>query len=72
MYANQLYAGMAIVLLLVDIVIGITFENLHNVMKRGYWIEAIQTSKQVLEVFALFAIWSPCRVLSSSHVLYYI
>lgn len=57
MYANQLYAGMAIVLLLVDIVIGIVFENLHNVMKRGYWIEAIQTSKQVLEVFALFAIY---------------
>ena len=57
MYANRLYAGMAIVLLLVDIVIGITFENLHNVMKRGYWIEAIQTSKQVLEVFALSAIY---------------
>lgn len=54
MYADQLYAGMAIVLLLIDIVIGIIFENLHNVMKRGFWIEAIQTSKQVLEVFALF------------------
>lgn len=57
MYADQLYAGMAIVLLLIDIVIGIIFENLHNVMKRGFWIEAIQTSKQVLEVFALFAIY---------------
>lgn len=57
MYADRLYAGMAIVLLLVDIVIGITFGNLHNVIKRGYWIEAIQTSKQVLEVFALFAIY---------------
>ena len=34
MYADQLYAGMAIVLLLIDIVIGIIFENLHNVMKR--------------------------------------
>lgn len=57
MYADQLYAGMAIVLLLIDIVIGIIFENLHNVMKRGFWVEAIQTSKQVLEVFALFAIY---------------
>ena len=57
MYENQLYAGMAIVLLLTDVVIGITFENLHNVMKRGFWNEAIQTSKQVLEVFALFAIY---------------
>lgn len=57
MYENQLYAGMAIVLVLIDIVIGIIFENLHNVMKRGFWIEAIQTSKQVLEVFALFAIY---------------
>lgn len=57
MYENQLYAGMAIALLLVDIVIGIAFENLHYVMKRGYWIKAIQTFKQVLEVFALFAIY---------------
>lgn len=57
MYADQLYAGMAIVLLLIDIVIGIIFENLHNVMKRGFWVEAIQTSKQVLEVFALFVIY---------------
>ena len=57
MYENRLYAGMAIVLLLADIVIGITFENLHNVMKRGYWVEAIQTSKQVVEVFALSAIY---------------
>lgn len=57
MYENRLYAGMAIVLLLADIVIGIIFENLHNVMKRGCWIEAIQTSKQVVEVFALSAIY---------------
>ena len=57
MYENRLYAGMAIVLLLADIVIGIIFENLHNVMKRGYWIEAIRTSKQVVEVFALSAIY---------------
>lgn len=57
MYANQLYASMAVVLLLVDAVIGMLFENLHNVLKRGYWNEVIQTSKQVLEVFAMFAIY---------------
>ena len=57
MYANQLYANMAVVLLLVDIVVEVIFENLHNVLKRGYWIEAVQTTKQVLEVFALFSIY---------------
>ena len=57
MYANKLYAGMALVLLLVDIVVEVLFENLHNVLKRGYWNEAVQTSKQVLEVFAMSAIY---------------
>lgn len=57
MYANRLYAGMALVLLLVDAVIEMLFENLHNVLKRGYWNEAVQTTKQVLEVFAVSAIY---------------
>lgn len=57
MYANRLYAGMALVLLLVDAVVGMLFENLHNVLKRGYWLEAVQTTKQVLEVFAMSAIY---------------
>ena len=57
MYANKLYASMAVVLLLVDIVAGVFFENLHNVLKRGYWNEAVQTTKQVLEVFAMFSIY---------------
>lgn len=57
MYANRLYAGMALVLLLVDVVVGLLFENLHNVLKRGYWNEAVQTTKQVLEVFAMSAIY---------------
>lgn len=57
MYANRLYAGMALVLLLVDVVVGMLFENLHNVLKRGYWNEAVETTKQVLEVFAMAAIY---------------
>ena len=48
---------MALVLLLVDAVVGMLFENLHNVLKRGYWLEAVQTTKQVLEVFAMSAIY---------------
>lgn len=57
MYANELYASMAVVLLLVDIVVEVIFENLHNVIKRGYWNEVVQTTKQVLEVFAMFTIY---------------
>ncbi len=57
MYADSLYAGMALVLLLVDALIGMAFANLHNVLKRGYWREAVQTSKQVLEVFAVSAVY---------------
>ena len=57
MYSSKLYASMAVVLLLTDIAVGVIFENLHNVLKRGYWNEAVQTTKQVLEVFALFTIY---------------
>lgn len=57
MYANRLYAGMALVLLLVDAVVGMLFENFHIVLKRGYWNEAVQTSKQVMEVFAMAAVY---------------
>ena len=53
MYANELYTSIAVVLLLVGIVVEVVLENLHNVLKRGYWIEAVQTTKQVLEVFAM-------------------
>ena len=57
MYANELYASMAMVLLLIDIVVEVVFENLHNVLKRGYWNEVIQTTKQVLEVFAVSTVY---------------
>ena len=63
MYENRLYAGMAIVLLLADIVIGITFTGSKPSRHPSRWWRSSH---------CLPSIWSQCRALSSSHVLYYI
>lgn len=54
MYANQLYANVAMVLTMIQIVVVIGFGTLHNVLKRGYWKEAVETAKQVAFI-TLFA-----------------
>lgn len=54
MYENQLYANVAMVLTMIQIVVVIGFGTLHNVLKRGYWNEAVETIKQVILV-TLFA-----------------
>ena len=52
-YASGIYRTLAVMLIVVDILIAAIFNTMHNVMKRGYYQEAIQTFKQVLLVLVL-------------------
>ena len=57
MYKNQLYANMAMSLTLMEIVAIIGFGTLHNVLKRGYWVEAVATVKQVALVLVMASLY---------------
>lgn len=57
MYKNQLYANMAMSLTLMQIVGIIGFGTLHNVLKRGYWVEAVATFKQVALVVVMASLY---------------
>ena len=57
MYKNQLYANMAMSLTLMEIVGIIAFGTLHNVLKRGYWVEAVATFKQVALVVVMASLY---------------
>ena len=62
-YVSVAYRTLAVMLAVVDILIAAVFNTMHNVMKRGYYQEAIQTFKQALMVlvfttFNLFAMQS--------------
>ena len=51
-YAVPAYRTLAIVLFIVDILIGAIFNTMHNVMRRGHYSELVQSIKQVLMVLA--------------------
>ena len=50
-YANQFYRSMAIVYTLIDFSVLIVHDSMKNVLKRGYYIEIVQTVKHVVLVF---------------------
>lgn len=50
MYSNPLYLNMAIVLMLLEIIVLTAVGTLHNVLKRGYWREFVQTAKNAVLV----------------------
>ena len=57
MYSYNLYVNMAIVLVLIDLVSVVGFETMHNVLKRGYWVEFTQTVKQVTLVVVMSSLY---------------
>lgn len=57
MYKNQLYANMALSLTFMQIVAVLGFGTLHNVIKRGYWVEAVATFKQVVLVLVMASLY---------------
>ena len=56
-YASSIYRSLGLMLVVVDILIAAIFNTMHNVMKRGYYIEAVQTLKQALLVFAVITLY---------------
>ena len=56
-YASSIYRSLAIMLVVADILIAAVFNTMHNVMKRGYYQEAIQTLKQVLLVLVIVTLY---------------
>ena len=56
-YASGIYRTLAIMLVVVDILIAAIFNTMHNVMKRGYYQEVIQTVKQALMVLVFIVLY---------------
>ena len=56
-YANPIYANLAIVYTLVDVLVLIVNRSMKNVLKRGYYKELAQTAKHVALVFACVVVY---------------
>lgn len=56
MYANSLYANIAIIMALLDLVVIVFFDSFRNVLKRGYWTECVETVKQVALIIGMTAL----------------
>ena len=56
-YSTLSYRNYAIVLAFVDILMAAMFNTMHNVVKRGYYQEIVQTLKQVILVFLSMSLY---------------
>ncbi len=56
-YASPLYRTMGATLVLIDVVVIMLRNSLHNVVRRGYYLEAIETVKHCFYVFAIATIY---------------
>lgn len=56
-YSSPLYRTMGVTLFLVDAVVLVLHNSMHDVVKRGYYIETIETFKHCFYVFAVAAIY---------------
>ena len=56
-YAVTLYRNLGIILILVDILVLVLRDSMHNVIGRGYYLEALETFKHCFYVFAITTIY---------------
>ncbi|MBR0341452.1 MAG: sugar transferase [Oscillospiraceae bacterium] len=56
-YASAIYRTLGIMLIIGDIFIAVNFNTMHNVMKRGYYQEAIQTIKHAIMVLVVITVY---------------
>lgn len=56
-YVSEIYRTLAVMLVVVDILLAAAFNTMHNVMKRGYYLELVQTLKQVLLVLVVISLY---------------
>ena len=55
-YSAEVYRSLGIFLLLIDAVVLMFLNTMHDVLKRGYFVELVQTLKHCLTVFALITL----------------
>ena len=56
-YRDDLYAGLALMLTVMDVFVCIVFNTMHNVLKRGYVQELTATLRQAFLIFALMTVY---------------
>ena len=56
-YASLLYRAMGVTLILVDAVVLVLHNSMHDVVKRGFYVETIETVKHCFYVFAIATIY---------------
>ena len=56
-YANQEYLSIAVVLTVVDILVAVLFDTMHNILQRDRWMELASMVKHAVFVFALMAVY---------------
>ncbi len=56
-YEITSYRTLAIVLVIVDILVAVLFNTMHNVLRRGFWNEFVQTLKQCALVLVLMTLY---------------
>ena len=66
-YASLMYRNLGIVLLLIDAVVLMFLNTMHDVLKRGYYVELAQTIKHCLIVFGLATAYLFSTQLSESY-----
>ena len=66
-YASLMYRNLGIVLLLIDAVVLMFLNTMHDVLKRGYYVELVQTIKHCLFVFGLATAYLFSTQLSESY-----
>lgn len=56
-YADQDYLSMAVVLTVVDVLVAVLFDTMHNILQRDRWMELASMIKHAVFVFALLAVY---------------
>ena len=56
-YGDPEYLNMAVVLTVVDILVAVLFDTMHNVLKRERWMELASMVKHAIFVFAILAVY---------------
>jgi len=56
-YASEQYGALAVMFVVVDILVAAIFNTMHNVMKRGYYQEFVQSIKQIVLVLAIMSLY---------------
>ncbi len=66
-FSHDIYRELAVVLFMVDFVVVMVFNSMHNVLKRGYFKEFVETLKTSTGVFAIAVVYLYALKVSSDY-----